>query len=333
MPPSLAEQIGVEQLAPGRFVSTALPIRVGNSLPIAYGGCAAAVAVHAACLTLPAGSSLSLYSVVGHFLGPASIDRKLYCAVTETRNTRTFATRRVQVSQRLDGGEERVCMELVADFHADEPSSLEYSAPPSVAYPKPLDCLTLGDRVRQLHDQGLATQAQTDVFTETFAPLGRLFETRYCPNGVSAQNLAGVLKAQPTTQDALLITSKTSAEWQRAAADADPSSSKPPLSSRNEHLAALAFLMDGALSFLPLSHNRMWFDDVAACSTLDFALRVFVPDVDLHGWLLRERVTSRAGAGRSYSEGRLWDERGNLVASNTQQSILRAKKGVPTLNL
>lgn len=64
-------------------------------------------------------------------------------------------------------------------------------------------------------------------------------------------------------------------------------------------MAALAFLMDGALAFLPLTHGGMWFDDVGACSTLDFALRVFVPSVDMGEWHLRERSTSRGeGEGR-----------------------------------
>jgi acyl-CoA thioesterase len=88
-------------------------------------------------------------------------------------------------------------------------------------------------------------------------------------------------------------------------------------------MASLGFLMDGMLSFLPLIHNHLSFDDVAACSTLDFALRVFSPRIDMNHWHLREVISHHAGHGRSYSESRLWDEQGSLVASMTQQAIIR----------
>lgn len=81
--------------------------------------------------------------------------------------------------------------------------------------------------------------------------------------------------------------------------------------------------MDQALSFLPLNHDHKGFDDSSACSTLDFALRVFVPDVRIEEWHLRERKTISAGVGRTYSESRLWRKDGELVCIMTQTCILR----------
>ncbi|TPX16008.1 uncharacterized protein E0L32_000342 [Thyridium curvatum] len=321
MPPSLAQQVAVDKLPGGdggdEFVSRELPIRLGNALPIAYGGCAIANAVSAACATVPA--RVHLYSVLGNFLGPALTDRKLYCSVHRTRDTRSFSTRRVQVSQRLDGGERRVCLELLADFHADEPSTLEYSARPAAAYAPPHNCPGLEEQMGILRSQGLVSDGEAAEFQRSLGAQAHYWDMRYCANGVAGQNLAGVLKSAPTTQDGLRPTEKVSAEWQRA---------REALASEAENMAALAFLMDAAISFVPLTHGNMWFDDAAACSSLDFALRVFAPGVDMRRWTLRERGVSRAGMGRSYGEALLWDDKGNLLASMTQQSILRLKKGV-----
>ncbi|KPM39726.1 hypothetical protein AK830_g6829 [Neonectria ditissima] len=312
---TLADQTAIEQLKPGEYVSKLPPIRMGNSLPIAYGGCTASIAVSAACASVPEG--LFLYSILGHFLGPASTDQKLYCSVTSTRDTRSFATRRVQVKQKQKDGRFRACLELIADFHAQEPSTLEYSAPPVSNWPRPDDCSTTREHAEVLKARGDITQEQLDDFVTSFGVSETLFETKHCVNGVAGQNLAGAAKNILTTQDDRHITAKTSAEWQR---------SREKLASPAQNLAALSFLMDGALSFLPLTHHHLWFDDVAACSTLDFALRIFTTDVKLDAWHIRERTTSRGGSGRTFSEGKLWDDKGNLVASMSQQSILRMKK-------
>ncbi|KAF7554357.1 hypothetical protein G7Z17_g2959 [Cylindrodendrum hubeiense] len=306
---TLSEQVTTEQLGPGEYVSKLCPIRMGNALPIAYGGCTAAVAVSAACSTVP--ENLSLYSVLGHFLGPASIDQKLYCSVTNTRDTRSFATRRVQVKQKQKDGTFRVCLELLADFHVQEPSLLTYSAPPESTWPRPDDCPTAQAQAETLKARGVVTESQYQEFVKSFGVAEKFFEARYCVNGVAGQTLAGVSKHTTTTQDQRHITAKTSAEWQRT---------REPLSSPAENLGALSFLMDGALSFLPLTHNHLWFEDTAACSTLDFALRIFTPDIKMDAWHLRERTTSRGGSGRTFSEGKLWDEQDYTLYSYFRSS-------------
>ncbi|WXC59530.1 hypothetical protein SNK03_005393 [Fusarium graminearum] len=319
---TLADQVSVDQVGDGEYVSRHNPIRMGNAAHIAYGGCTAGVAVNAACQTAP--PTMSLYSVLGHFHGPASTEKKLYCTVTSTRDTRTFATRRVQVKQQQANGEFRVCMEVLADFHINEASDFEYSEATCSKWPRAEDCPNLKTLVKDLLDKGSITEDQGKTFTEVFAANADFFETRYCTDGVSAQNLAGAAKTTITTQDDCSITEKVSAEWQRACG---------PLESPIDNMSALAFLMDGGLSFLPLTHGHMWFDDTAACSTLDFALRIFVPEIKMNEWSLKERKTSRGGGNRTYSEGKLFDKHGNLIASNTQQSIMRLKNGavVPKL--
>jgi len=95
----------------------------------------------------------------------------------------------------------------------------------------------------------------------------------------------------------LAPTAKSSADWIRV---------KHPLQSDGEQVASLAFLMDRALSFLLLAHNHIFFDEVSARSSLDFALRIFSPQPKMDEWHLREAVSHRAGHERTYSESRPW---------------------------
>jgi acyl-CoA thioesterase len=94
----LADHIAVERLSEWTFQSKRLPERMGNALPIAYGGYTISLAVHAAAKTVPEG--YHLYSAMGNYLGPASTTEKLTLAVFPSRSTKTFQTRRVQVTQK-----------------------------------------------------------------------------------------------------------------------------------------------------------------------------------------------------------------------------------------
>ncbi|KAJ0108220.1 hypothetical protein J7T55_000185 [Diaporthe amygdali] len=314
MLPSLADQLAIEQTGPGQFISKELPQRMGNAMPIAYGGCTAGIATRAACATVP--ESFSLYSLVGHFLGPASTTEKLACTVHTTRNTKTFTTRRVVVSQQRPDGQVRTCLELLADFQVEEPALMAYSAPPTIPFKGPHESPTAKQLAEKAVAQGLASSDIVEKNGIMFSMMENFFETRTCAEGMTGQNVVGLLRTLPTDQDDLPLTERSSGDWAKT---------KEPLTSAGEKAAVLSFLMDGGLSFLPLWHEHLWFDDAGACSTLDFALRLFTPDVDLSNWHLRERKTIAAGYGRTYSEGRLWDEQRNLVACMTQQCILRPK--------
>lgn len=311
---TLADQLAIEQTGPGEFISKEPPQRMGNAQPIAYGGCTAGIATRAACATVT--GSFSLYSLVGHFLGPASTTERLACTVHATRDTKTFATRRVVVSQRRPDGQLRACMELLADFHVEEPALLAYSAPPTIPFAGPGESPTARELAKEAMSRGLASGEVVEKNAIMFAMMEQFFDAKTCREGLTGQNVLGLLRTQPTDQDRLPLTERSSGDWAKT---------KQPLTSAGEQAAALAFLMDGGLSFLPLWHEHLWFDDAGACSTLDFALRLFTPDVDLSNWHLRERKTIAAGFGRSYSESRLWDEQRNLVACMTQQCILRPK--------
>lgn len=318
--PSLADLVAIERTGPNDFVSKSLPIRMGNAAPIAYGGCAIGIAVRCAFETVPAG--FTPYSILGHFLGPAATDQKLYGTVEEVRSTRTFATRRVKVRQRQKDGSMRSCLEATVDFQVLEESAMDYNPDTLTAWPAVDYSATATEQADAMRRRGVLSEAAYKAFSASVGISNTLYDTRVCVNGVGSQNLSGSAKEIATSQDALHITRKSSAEWYR---------SLSTISGAAANFAAMSFLMDSGLSFAPLTHDHKWFDDVGACSTLDFALRVFVPAIDMNSWMLKERATIRGGFGRTYSEGRLWDDKGQLLVSMTQQSIMRPKKVRPKM--
>ena len=133
MAATLEELTAVEEIGPGRFRSKAFPETMANPNGVAYGGCALGIATRAAYATVPA--SHALYSLVGHYLGPTRTADKIECVVHTTRDTRTFATRRIEVRQTQPDGSTRVCLEMLADFHVREKALVTYSGPIELAEP------------------------------------------------------------------------------------------------------------------------------------------------------------------------------------------------------
>jgi len=292
------------------------PNRAGNTANIAYGGYALATAAKAACLSVP--PTYHLYSMLGDYLGPALSDRPLCANVRTIRQTRTFATRLVEISQTHDNGKDRTCLICTIDFQTVEPASLlEYSQPPSMHYTHYSTLAPRAQVFQKLRDDGKITQAMLDEQQRQFGIFDNIFNFRPCPEGSFAQNLYGIAKTLPTTQDHLPITSRTTADWV---------CSYETLESAADQVAYLAFLMDGGLVFAPLAFSNMWFDDISANSSLDFALRVF-GGVDMGKWGLRETKTREASKGRTFGEAWLWDEGGRAVACMSQMGILRPAKG------
>ncbi|KNG44844.1 Thioesterase/thiol ester dehydrase-isomerase [Stemphylium lycopersici] len=335
-PPNLLSQLTLKQTSANEFQALHPPRKMGNPLNIAYGGYALAAAAKAACLSVPEG--YHLYSLQGNFLGPAYTDRILCVSVRSVRQTRVFGTRVVEVWQpsptrtknkegegegegeeEEDTGRKRPCLLATADFMLPEPNSLlSYSATPLHAYPTWSACPTQDTAFDNLVHSGKVEKQLLDAHSKGFALLKQHFEQRLPPSSIFAHNLYGLAKALPHPQDSVPSAERTTADWIK---------SIEPISSTADNLAALAFLMDAAIAFLPLSFNHAWFDDVAAVSSLDFSLRLFTADVRVDRWLLRELRSPVAGQGRSFGEAWVWGEDGKAVACMSQQSILRPAKG------
>ncbi|KAI4950130.1 hypothetical protein J4E91_004786 [Alternaria rosae] len=320
------EQLALRQTGENEFEMINLPQKMGNPLDIAYGGYTIAVACKAACLTVPDG--YNLYSLQGNYLGPAYTDRPLRASVRVIRQTRTFATRQVEVSQTAstkEGQKEesRICLLATADFIISSPTSLlSYSPTPMHDHPNWRSCPTPASAFSALVAEGKVSKKLLQHHEKGFHLLSHLYDQRLVPDSIFTQNLYGIAASAPHTQDSLPPSTRTTADWIR---------NKDALPTPTDNMTSLTFLMDLGIAFLPLSFNHLWFGDASAVSSLDFSLRIFVDMKDLkldEGWLLRELKSQVAGEGRSFGEGWVWDEGGRCVATMSQQCILRplAKK-------
>lgn len=315
---TLLELVELKLVSPNLWETLSFPERMGNTAPIAYGGCALGVGVKAACLSV--GSQYRLYSAMGNYLGPALIDRKLQCSVRAIRDTRTFATRFVEVSQTQDNGSKRLCMTFLADFQLPEKAALLTYSKPSGMPTIPIEELpTAQEHNQKMVESGVISSQVLKEHDRIFPLLTRFYDVLLVPDSVMAQNLKGLAKHLKTTQDSRPLHEKVTADVFRL----KPSAAA---TTHAENMAAFAFMADAVLSFLPLGHNHLSMDDASACASLDFALRLFRNDMDVNTWLRREAWTSVGADGRTYSESQFWDENGrNLIASMTQQSIMRPK--------
>ncbi|CAF9911091.1 MAG: hypothetical protein GOMPHAMPRED_007298 [Gomphillus americanus] len=306
---SLAERLLVEQLDKNSYTSKCLPLRMGNSAPISYGGFQLGVAINAASISVR--PDHYLYSVTGYYLGPVSTEQKITCTIEELRNTRTFSTRQVRVTQTG-----RLCLLLTADFRTSEAALLTYDPLPFRKYSHWSECKPSEERKQEALENGTITTKQAEIYEFFFSSGTQYWDVRPCPEGIFAQNFSGVAKDVQTTQQDAPLSDKTSGEWYRIKSD---------LKGREQHMAALGFLLDAGLSFLPLSHSNLFLDDAGPCSSLDFALRVFVDDVDMNQWHLVERRSLCGSLGLTHTIANMFGESGRLVAQMSQQSILRPK--------
>jgi hypothetical protein len=156
------------------------------------------------------------------------------------------------VTQPLENGGERECLQLVSDFQIKETPLLPFSVPPSVQYSDAKESPTMDQHAERLVATGQIDGRAAKGHIALFSMLLSFFETRPCVDGVSYQNLAGGAKRIETTQDHLAITGKMCAEWQRVIRS---------LPNQEEQAAALAFLTDGGLSFLPPIHYHRFLED------------------------------------------------------------------------
>ena len=316
MAATISELLPIREPSPSQFKTTRDPENVGDAISTVYGGNTLSVAIIAASKTLP--HDYFLYSALGNFLGPAFTDRKLHCSVRSVRTTKTFATRHVEVSQIQNNGKRRLCIFLTADFQTAEPISLlTFSKPPKTSYSTVNDSPSVEENRQSLLSKNLLSKEVVAFQKDLYGLTERFFECKSCPEGVMAQNPPTFKeKGRPTTQDHLHIYEKTSGDYFR---------SKCPLKTSAENVAALAFMLDMTLTFLPLIHTGRPLAEAPVLSSLEFAFRIFSNDVDLNKWHLRELSTITGGEGRTYTEAQVWDSRGKMICNMTQQSILRPK--------
>ena len=95
-----------------------------------------------------------------------------------------------------------------------------------------------------------------------------------------------------------------------------------------EALVCIPYILDKQIAADGSDLSRVsWREESVACSSLEFALRLFVNDLDFSDWIMRENKSKAAGVGRTHQEACLFDSRGGLIAIMTEQCILRPKQG------
>lgn len=93
-----------------------------------------------------------------------------------------------------------------------------------------------------------------------------------------------------------------------------------------ENLLLLIYTLDADSPFAPVVFNHLNVREIGACASLDFAVQILVNDFDLSQWHLREEKLVAADAGKTFQDCHVKDEIEMIVASMTEQCILRPKK-------
>ncbi|WFD45072.1 hypothetical protein MPSI1_003749 [Malassezia psittaci] len=353
----LLRLIGVRKTDdPWVFESVSLPGRAGNQQPIAFGGCALAVGLNAAGQTIEAEPRFVPYSITGQFLGPAVLDQLYIAEVKPIRDTRSFRTRYVTVKQMMRG-KLRPILVVTLDMIASPLSTRQALDKAKASGKNPghiqsllryqIDAPSVLDDVAKLEstdqnlkrrlESGEIEQHHVDIFYEFLGLWTKIFDARFVPESIMTQNMIG-FKDGPTTQDHLPIAQRRVYDWFRLFQQLPPANGdnqltaggpdgQLPQTSVMAHLCAIAFALDGLLAFAPISMAKNSLMNVAAASSLDFAQRYHTDVLDANQWLLREVQTIHAGWQRTYTQANLFDQHGELVATCTQQSVLRPAPG------
>lgn len=233
--------------------------------------------ISSAFASLPSSPDYECFSVLGNFLGPGSIEVYTKYEVEDIRTTKTFATRKVVAWQDLEelpaesktkrppaGKGLRRVMIMMVDFQVREKSSMfDYSPLPVHATPStPSSTSTFTESVKAFYSHHTALPRHDEHLRSDFAPevaeayesmfplFGRFFDSRCVVNSMAVQLALGMDAKRESTQDHEPIQRRCNSLWWKGIADMD-------FSEKGVNEAALAFLMDGALAFLPLTFSKL----------------------------------------------------------------------------
>jgi len=255
-----------------------------------FGGQVIGQALVAASRTVEARLPHSLHA---YFLRPGDMARPIVYEVDRLRDGGHFTARRVQAIQ---GGE--VLLSVICSFQVPEPG-LEHQAPMPAA-PAP----------ESLHPQRELVQEWLASVPEVPPRIRGAFERRMAVEFRPVEPRNPLL---PTVQP------PHQAFWVRASG-ALPDA---PLL----HACVLAYASDfSLLSTALLPHGVSWLTPGLAVASIDHALWFHRP-FRLDDWLLYAMDSPTAQGGRGLSRGQFFDRGGRLVASVTQENLMRRTRG------
>lgn len=261
--------------------------RLPGGIGRVYGGQVIAQALAAAMRTEHSGKIV--HSLHAYFMRPGDEDQPIHYKVEADFDGRSFANRRVVAMQHG-----KPILSLTASFQRREEGLSHQAAMPDV--PQPEDLKDHAD-----HLKGHMNEVST--------PIHRL-HLRPNPFEIRTVGKPWVLRTEP--QEPTLHT------WFRTRA--------PVIGDQNMHRTILAYATDFSLlatSMLP--HGRRLDGQMMQSASLDHALW-FHGDVKVDDWLLYTTDSPWSGHARGFNRGMIFDRNGVLVASSTQEGLIRVRK-------
>jgi acyl-CoA thioesterase-2 len=253
-----------------------------------YGGQVVGQALRAASLTVENRRAHSLHA---YFLRAGDPKVPIIYDVDRIRDGGSFSTRRVIAIQH---GEP--IFSMGCSFHHDEPGFEHQTEMPQV--PMPEDLPSEKEMLKAL------LQSMPEPI-KNYWQRERPIEVR----PVDLSRYTAPQKSETTTQQV----------WLR------PTGMIPPDPSL--HLCAIAFATDIALLDTALvPHGRVLFDPRLALASLDHALWFHKP-ASFDDWLLYSTDSPATHGARGFTRGSLFTRSGELVASATQEGLIRERNG------
>ncbi|MEM8923520.1 MAG: acyl-CoA thioesterase domain-containing protein [Actinomycetota bacterium] len=283
---SFAHLIRLRPDGPSTFVGPPAPERFGRT----YGGQFLAQALAAAAASLD--GPKDPHSLHGYFVRAGSVDAPTVYRVESVREGRSFAIRSVVGEQ--DGAE---VFRMTASFHAAE-AGLDHQATLG------LDVASLPAPSEKQPDYPAFAAGHPDYDPEGWDGARRPMEMRY----INPPSSTG---PEPVTEPQLM--------WVRITGGV--ASSPAPW----QGAAALAYLSDGSLiDHALLPHGIRWFDNRLTGASLDHAMWFHRPAaLDDGAWLLYDQRVEWTGAARGLVTGRFYDREGTLLATCSQEGLIR----------
>ncbi len=276
----LLEQLDVEETRDGVFLGASQDLGWGR----VYGGQVLAQALAAAERTVD--SSRLAHSLHGYFLRPGDPRMPIEYLVEQTRDGRSFTTRRVRAEQ--DG---KPIFFMAASFQVPEPGLEHQDEMPEVRGPDGLMSYTeLINRFQEVLPESMSDWAMMDF-----------------PIEMRPVEVSNPMSPEPSDPVQYM--------WLRAASELpdDPALHRCVLAYASDFV-----LLDTAL----LPHGTSYWQGKLRTASIDHAMW-FHRDFKMDDWLLYSMDSPSAAGARGLVRGQFYDLDGRLVASAVQEGLMR----------
>lgn len=228
--------------------------------------------------------ALEIHSMHGYFLRPGDSSERMTFEVARLHDGRSFSTRRSQAYQNGD-----VLMSMIASFQRPDSGLEHQDSIDMTGIPEPDELPTVWDTYGHLAGSGRASWV-----------LNRPFDFRYVESDI-------ILRVSERTNRQRV--------WMRSR-DTLPAG-------HLLHAAALAFASDYLL-LEPIArrHGIPWATPGLRVASLDHSMWFHRP-FRVDDWLLYELDSPTSQGGRGLAHGRFYNPSGALVASVSQESMIR----------